>query len=280
MNVIVRVLVSLLKLILALILMLSYVGFQKGYVVSDMEKYPGKYCENLNISTSCITKVHLGVVPSDDITNGLVIELLRLRYRLRQQKWEVLNWMQQLYGRKWLQLPQLSMLKKFNLLQSDYRKCVLSKNHQRLQVFLDAPFRLPVASIKNTMSDRHIVEKNFNRLLEDYRAEVLPEVIEGWDSLTEDQKAKVSKMNNFYCGLHFLVALADASSETLKQWEAINSDEDDKSESGTIRLVRTACKAIQTRCCQKAGCHVMFRAYLKTQGIHEFPIATFEGKQV
>ena len=47
---------------------------------------------------------------------------------------------------------------------------------------------------------------------------------------------------------HFLVALADAASETLKQWEAINSDEVVKSEAGTIWLVRTACKAI-------LGCH-------------------------
>ena len=34
-----------------------------------------------------------------------------------------------------------------------------------------------LACIKNTMSDHHIVEKNFNRLLEDYRAEVLPVVV-------------------------------------------------------------------------------------------------------
>lgn len=40
-----------------------------------------------------------------------------------------------------------------------------------------------LASLKNTMSDRHIVENNFNELLEVYRAEVLPDVIERWNLL-------------------------------------------------------------------------------------------------
>ena len=87
-----------------------------------MAKYPGKYCENLKISVSSIAKGHLHAVSADEITNGLVIELLRLRYRLRQQKLETCNWLQQLYGRKWskLMLNQISMLKKLKILQSDH----------------------------------------------------------------------------------------------------------------------------------------------------------------
>ena len=135
-----------------------------------------------------------------------------------------------------------------------------------------------LASIKNTMSDRHIVEKNFNELLEAYRAEVLPDVIERWNDLTSDQQASLSKMNNFFCGLHFLVALADATAATLQNWESLHSDEDDcSSGSGTVRLIRTACKAVQKQCSQQAGCHVMFRTYLKTQGVAKFPITKFEG---
>ena len=88
-------------------------------------------------------------------------------------------------------------------------------------------------------------------------------------------------MNNFFCGLHFLVALADAASATLQQWESIQSAVPDgfSSECGTMRLVRTACKAIQKQCCQKAGCHTMFKAYLKTQGVTIFPVAKFAGNR-
>jgi len=35
-------------------------------------------------------------------------------------------------------------------------------------------------TIKNRMSDRHIVQKNFNNLLEEYLAEILPEIKSLW----------------------------------------------------------------------------------------------------
>ena len=41
-----------------------------------------------------------------------------------------------------------------------------------------------LSKIKNTMSDRHVVEKNFNALLEGYRVEVLPSVIDNWTEIS------------------------------------------------------------------------------------------------
>ena len=57
-----------------------------------------------------------------------------------------------------------------------------------------------------------------------------------------------------FCGLHFLVALADSCSATLCQWESAH-EEETSTQSGTLRLIRTACKAVQKQCSQKAGCH-------------------------
>ena len=37
-----------------------------------------------------------------------------------------------------------------------------------------------LSKIKNTMSDRHIVQKRFNSLLEDYHSEILPTIISDW----------------------------------------------------------------------------------------------------
>ena len=39
------------------------------------------------------------------------------------------------------------------------------------------------------MSDRHIVEKKFNSLFEDYRAEILPMVVTDWDVLSVDEQS-------------------------------------------------------------------------------------------
>ena len=136
-----------------------------------------------------------------------------------------------------------------------------------------------LASIKNTMSDRHVVEKKFNELLESYRAEILPDVIEGWNSFTPEQQLSFTCMNNFFCGLHFLVGLADSAAETLK-WESLYLDgETTNSESGTLRFIRTACKAIQKQCSQQAGCHIMFKSYLEAQGVSVFPVAKFQGNR-
>ena len=55
-----------------------------------------------------------------------------------------------------------------------------------------------LACIKNTMSDCHIVEKNFNKLLEDYRAEVLPEVVSNWLTLSIEEKSTFTSLNNFF----------------------------------------------------------------------------------
>ena len=54
-----------------------------------------------------------------------------------------------------------------------------------------------LAIIKNTMFDRHIVEKSFKELLESYRSEVLPSIVEGWSDLSHDEQAKKSKTKCF-----------------------------------------------------------------------------------
>ena len=75
-----------------------------------------------------------------------------------------------------------------------------------------------LANIKNTMSDRHIVEKKFNGLLEDYRQEILPSVVAGWDALSEEEQLNLSSLN-FFCGMHLTVVMADYVLSILLEWE-------------------------------------------------------------
>ena len=54
----------------------------------------------------------------------------------------------------------------------------------------------------------------------------------------------MTRMNNFFCGLHFLIALGDAAEATLKLWESVDLDNHKtNATSGTQRLICTACKA-------------------------------------
>lgn len=135
-----------------------------------------------------------------------------------------------------------------------------------------------VSKIKNTMSDRHAAEKLFNELLHDYRAELLPDICENWDQMTELERENLTRMNNFFCGLHYMVGLADTAEETLKVWEAQCTEEVGNS-SGTQRLIRTACKAFHHRGSQQSGSSALFRAFLRRVGIHKIPLAQFVGNR-
>ena len=84
-------------------------------------------------------------------------------------------------------------------------------------------------------------------------------------------------MNNFFCGLHFLVGLAGAAEETVKLWESQSKEK--SASSGTQRLVRTACKAFHHRGSQQCGTSTLFRTYLRKEGIHKIPLAQFVGNR-
>ena len=104
------------------------------------------------------------------------------------------------------------------------------------------------------MSDRHATEKLFNDLLAEYRAKVLPMVMSSWAETSETEKEQLTRMNNFFCGLHFVVGLAERAEATLKLWEETHELLASNKSSGTQRLVRTACKSFHARGLQLAGC--------------------------
>ena len=77
-----------------------------------------------------------------------------------------------------------------------------------------------IAKVKNTMSNRHAANKLFSQIMSEYRKDILPDVIAGWKDMCDEEHKQLTRMNNFFCGLHFSVALADAAEETLKLWES------------------------------------------------------------
>lgn len=99
--------------------------------------------------------------------------------------------------------------------------------------------------------------------------------------MVDVEKDQMTRMNNFFCGLHYLVGLAECTDETIKLWEANSSSEEEQStgSSGTQRLVRTACKAFHHRGSQQCGSSTLFRSYLRKQGIHKIPLAQFVGNR-
>ena len=143
-----------------------------------------------------------------------------------------------------------------------------------------------LASVKNTMSDHCATNGAFNALLEDLRKEVLPKVVESWDQLSSSEREKLSEMSNFFCKVHPLISFAEAANKALLRFE--NAILDGKSkhalpisgESGSVRLIRTACAAFQKRGNQVAGMTPYFNAYLnELDPLIKIELEQFEGNR-
>ena len=131
------------------------------------------------------------------------------------------------------------------------------------------------------------MQKSFNTLLSNYRREVLPTVIDGWNTLNDDAKGNLVRMSDFFCGLHYVVGLADQAEAALKVWDSILYEDKPvgslahggysvNGESGTSRLVRTVCKAVQESGCEKSGRPGQFLTFLQTETpFNSVPLAPF-----
>ena len=51
------------------------------------------------------------------------------------------------------------------------------------------------------MSDKHIAQKKFNSVFQNYRASVLPNVVKNCDAMNEEIQSNLIKLNNFFVTL-------------------------------------------------------------------------------
>ena len=143
--------------------------------------------------------------------------------------------------------------------------------------------RLPV-SITSTMSDRAAVNTAFNREFDSLRSSVNPNVLANWDSLGEDERESVMNVGHYFCGLHLIVNFAEEAIKALKSAESAmlegrNPFAFDSSESGTFRLLRTACKAFEEHGNDEAGVSSHFDVFLKGKD-EEVNLASWRGNRI
>jgi len=138
--------------------------------------------------------------------------------------------------------------------------------------------KIILSRIKSTMTDRAATEKAFNDLLSQYRSEILPTVLQEWEKLSDEERQSMSRMYNFYCGMHFVTNMAEHTSEAMRLFENAYSD-DNNNECRTVRLIRLVCKAFQRRADEKSGYPIQFGTYLRRHGIESVPLAQFRGNR-
>ena len=121
-----------------------------------------------------------------------------------------------------------------------------------------------LAHISATMSDQAATEKKFNKILEDLKRDILPEVTENWESMSEEARASAQKIINFYCGLHLLVNFAEQVNKIIATYEKdILSQNADSDECSAVKLVRLTCKAFAKGGDEKCGQYKDFSIFCK-----------------
>ena len=73
-------------------------------------------------------------------------------------------------------------------------------------------------SIKNIMTDRAITNKKFVDHLSSWRSDILPFVIEKFDDLPDHEKAKFTRMNHLFCGLHVVHNMGLYAETAMREW--------------------------------------------------------------
>ena len=78
-----------------------------------------------------------------------------------------------------------------------------------------------LSSIKNVMTDRHIVDSSFVNQLSAWRQDVLPVAIENYENLPNEGKVKLVRINHVFCGLHVVYNFGIAAEGAVKEWVKI-----------------------------------------------------------
>ena len=152
--------------------------------------------------------------------------------------------------------------------------------------------KMILANIVARMSDRAATEMKLGELIEETRREILPLVREGFAQMLPDDITAAGKLLVFSCGLHGLVHMAETAGKSLLEAEKGLCGGSIPSaaphickplESGTVRLVRTACKAFAHGGDAKSGCHLQCMAhimpFLQSHNMSTLPLSPFHGNR-
>ncbi|VDI17302.1 Hypothetical predicted protein [Mytilus galloprovincialis] len=138
-------------------------------------------------------------------------------------------------------------------------------------------------SVKNLMTDRHIVNTCLKNCLEKMRFECIPE-----DGDTpEAVRTKIAKLNGFKCNLHVIVNFASQAEIGLKQWEKNISNLDNVENNNvnftynqsTTDFIRACCKLCVPGADEKSGYGSLFRTFLTDNNI-DLKLTTFHGHRI
>uniref|UniRef100_A0A8R1I0P7 Uncharacterized protein n=1 Tax=Caenorhabditis japonica TaxID=281687 RepID=A0A8R1I0P7_CAEJA len=99
-------------------------------------------------------------------------------------------------------------------------------------------FKQFMLSVKSTMSDSARTEIKFNTIIEKYRSQVAPEVVENFTELSDEEKAKLLNVSNFFCQLHLVSNFTNVALKSLLQLELSMTGVSRQEEATVLTLIK------------------------------------------
>lgn len=99
------------------------------------------------------------------------------------------------------------------------------------------------AKITSLFDDCVVLETGFKQLISEYKSDILPKMVKRYDFYTHSEKAKLSCVNEVFCGLHLIDSLAHQAKATLLLWEKMIVEDE---EVGANRLSDSSKNALES----------------------------------
>ena len=90
-----------------------------------------------------------------------------------------------------------------------------------------------LSTVRNTMTDRHIVNKCFNDSLQDVRENYMSLIKNNMETLSDEQLKQLVHMNNLFCSVHVVGNCGAVAKTSLKDFEEICDLPNDANAKGT-----------------------------------------------
>ncbi len=142
-----------------------------------------------------------------------------------------------------------------------------------------------IKTVKNTMTDRHVVNGCYIDQLREYKESLLPKITPLYHSFTAKELQDAIRINKTFCGMHAIVGMGTVSKEALTEFETIAAPDAEtrgfkRAGSRTYNLMYEVSKAlVPGHNYQKAGVSDYFIPYLKSQG-HKSHLISFRGERI
>jgi hypothetical protein len=137
-------------------------------------------------------------------------------------------------------------------------------------------------SVRNTMTDRHIVNKNFNEALYDIRKSYMA-LVKDLEDISDEEMQKLSHMNNLFCSVHAVGNCGTVAKSSLKDFEEMCELPNDNIMKGTARTYQflfALSKALTyAHDYQRAGVAHYWAAHLKEENVKD-QMVSLKGERI